>query len=90
MRPFVSGAGREQYSGGAGSPARPAGQVHVPAEQREADAPPLPSHPPPPQRSISHSEVQQHSVLFIRTRSDNYVASRLKKLCHEMNIFLKV
>jgi hypothetical protein len=47
MRPIISGAGREQHSGGAGRPARTAGQVHVPAKQREADAPPPPFPPAP-------------------------------------------
>jgi hypothetical protein len=89
MRPFVSGAGREQHPGGAGRPARPAGQVHVPAEQREADAPP-PPFPPAPATALHQpfggtAAFSSMQMGCIRTRSDNYVASRLKGLCHEMN-----
>ncbi len=43
---FPLGAGGQHNPGGSGRPACPAGQVHVPAEQREADPAP-PSLPPP-------------------------------------------
>jgi hypothetical protein len=87
MRPFVLGSGREQHPGGAGGPARPAGQVYVPAEQREADAPP-PPFPPAPATALH--QPFRGTAAFSSPCSDNYVASRLKGLCHEMNNFMKV